>query len=100
MDVDTTAVSLRCQRHLQIQAAYKIRLYMCSRSVQERDLPTYPLGQTVGNCYKQCIAHALGGVCVDTTQAANEAPGVVFSPSCRSVAPDACVINFVQPSVT
>jgi hypothetical protein len=53
-----------------------------------------------GNCYKQCIANALGGVCSGTIEAANFAPVLVFSPLCRSVPQDACVIDFGQPSVT
>jgi hypothetical protein len=51
------------------------------------------------NCYGQCIANALGGICTGTSDAAQGAPIIVFSPQCSGQPQGSCVISFVQPNV-
>ena len=52
-----------------------------------------------GNCYAQCIANALGGICTGTSDAANGAPIIVFSPQCNGQPQGSCSISFSQPEV-
>lgn len=51
------------------------------------------------NCYAECIANVLGGVCIDTLDAANGAPIIVFTPGCNAQPQSVCGISFVQPNV-
>lgn len=52
------------------------------------------------NCYMQCIANALGGVCTDTADAASVGPIIVYTPACNTEPQGVCNIPFAQPDVS